>query len=171
MSWCNVKTSLMLSQRNVDRFPPLLSIRLSVSWPLMKLTLFVSRKADDEPLCHAQLVSEAGERPKNPRASVWSQLPRTARAAQEQTVRTRNVRVFFSFTIAVYDINNLFKHCWSQTKQSCILCCHISMLVPFWSGCVVLYHQSHNNHRKCGIRLEPPHRNICSLRIKIITPI
>lgn len=126
MSWCNVKTSLMLSQRNVDRFPPLLSIRLSVSWPLMKLTLFVSRKADDEPLCHAQLVSEAGERPKNPRASVWSQLPRTARAAQEQTVRTRNVRVFFSFTIAVYDINNLFKHSVDPKLNSHAFCAVIS---------------------------------------------
>lgn len=80
---------------------------LSVSWPLMKLTLCLSRKADDEPLCHAQLVSEAGERSKNPGASVRSQLPRTAGAAQKQTVRTWNVRVFCFIYKTMQDIYSL----------------------------------------------------------------
>lgn len=56
------------------------------------LVLWLAREINDEPVCHAQPVPEAGEGFKDPRAAVGSQLQRTAGAAQEQPVRARHVR-------------------------------------------------------------------------------
>ncbi len=50
-----------------------------------------TREINDEPLCHAQLVSEAGEWSSDSWAIVRSQLQRTAGAAQEQTIGARHV--------------------------------------------------------------------------------
>lgn len=57
----------------------------------MNMTFCFNREINDEPLRHAQPVSEAGERFSDPWAIVRSELQRTAGAAQEQTIRARHV--------------------------------------------------------------------------------
>ncbi len=83
----------------------------------LKMNFCFTREINDEPLRHAQLVPEAGERSSDPWAIVRSQLQRTAGAAQEQTSGAWHVCAFSKNVSFLTTFSDLRMMSWGRTEK------------------------------------------------------